>query len=165
MDVFNPVEDWKVEPNGTTALLASGLQRWHDYSRPEHVADLMVQWVGRLDEVRRTGVEPLDAYTDLHLGFTAIHPYADGNGRMARLVANLPVIEGRGPPVLVPLERRREYMTLMGEWSSARGAPEPGEILVPPIDQRKQLRDFFSEVARPANDLVAAYRARQAARG
>ena len=98
MDVFNPVGNWKVEPNGTTALLTSGDQRWHDYSRPEHVADLMGQWVSHLNEVRRSGAEPLDAYTDLHLGFTAIHPYADGNGRMARLLANMPVIEGEVHP-------------------------------------------------------------------
>jgi hypothetical protein len=124
----------------------------------------MAEWVRHLDEVRRSGAEPLDAYTDLHLGFTAIHPYADGNGRMARLLANLPVIEGGNPPVLVPLERRREYMTLMGEWSIARGTPRPGEIIVPPIDQRRRLRDFLADVARPTIALVAEYRARQTAR-
>jgi fido (protein-threonine AMPylation protein) len=164
MDVFNPVGNWKVEPNGTTALLTSGHQQWHNYARPEHVPDLMAEWVRNLGLVRRSVAETLDAYTDLHLGFTAIHPYADGNGRMARLLANLPVIEGGAPPVLVPLERRREYMALMGDWSLARGVPRPGEVLVPPIDQRRRLREFFAEVARPAIELVAAYRAHQAAR-
>jgi len=66
---------------------------------------------------------------------------------------------------LVPFDRQCEYMTLMGEWSIARGAPKSGEILIPPIVQRLRLRDFFADVARPALDLVAAYRARQAARG
>jgi fido (protein-threonine AMPylation protein) len=164
MDVFCPTGKWKVEPNGTMALLASGHQRWHDYSRPEHVPDLMAEWVRHLEAVRHSGAEPLDAYTDLHIGFAAIHPYADGNGRMARLLANVPVIEGGNPPVIVPVERRRDYLSLLGDWSAARGAPRPGEILVPPIDQRRRLRDFFAEVARPAIELVAAYRARQAAR-
>ena len=165
MDVVNPVGNWKVEPNGSTALLTSGQQRWHDYSRPEHVADLMGQWVGLLDEMRRSGAEPLDAYTDLHLGFTAIHPYADGNGRMARLLANLPVIEGRAPPVLIPLQRRRDYLLLLGDWSETRGAPRPGEVPVPHSDRRQRMRDFFAEVARPTIALVAEYRARLAARG
>jgi hypothetical protein len=39
-----------------------------------------------------------EAYTDMHLGFTAIHPYADGNGRMARLVANVPILRAGQPP-------------------------------------------------------------------
>lgn len=164
VDAFNPVGRWKVEPNGTTALLTTGQQRWHDYAQPEHVPALMTTWLQHLDELRQPG-DRLEAYTDLHLGFTAIHPYADGNGRMARLLANMPVIAGGDPPVLVPQERRRDYITLMGDWSITRGAPKPGEVLVPRIEQRQRLRDFFAEVSRPARDLVAAYRARQAERG
>ncbi len=164
MDVSDPVGNWKVEPDGTTALLTSGDQHRHDYSRPEQVPDLMAEWVQNLEAMRRSGAEPLDAYTHLHIGFSAIHPYAGGNGGMARLLTNLPVIEGGAPPVLVPLERRREYLMLLGGWSPIRGVPKPGEILVPHSDQRHRLRDFFAEVASPTSALVAEYRARQAAR-
>ena len=165
MDAFNPVGRWKVEPNGTTALLSSGATQWHDYVRPEHVPALMDGWLEMLDGARQ--LEPgdrLDIYTDLHLGFTAVHPYADGNGRMARLLANIPVIEGGSPPVLIPQELRRDYITRMGDWSIARGAPQPGQPLVPRIEPRSRLQAFFASVSQPARDLVAAYRARQAGR-
>ena len=164
VDAFNPLGRWKVEPNGTTALLTTGQQRWHDYAQPEHVPALMATWLQQLNESRRSGGDSLDIYTDQHLGFTAIHPYADGNGRMARLLANLPVIAGGEPPVLVPLDRRRDYITLMGDWSIARGAPKPGESLVPRLPEQARLRAFFAEVAQPARDLVASYRARQSSR-
>jgi len=165
MDAFNPVGRWKVEPNGTTALLSTGTTQWHDYAKPEHVPALMEAWLEMLNGARRQ--EPgdrLDVYTDLHLGFTAVHPYADGNGRMARLLANIPVIEGGDPPVLIPQELRRDYITRMGDWSIARGAPQPGQPLVPRIEPRSQLQAFFASVSQPARDLVATYRARQAGR-
>ncbi len=98
------------------------------------------------------------------VGSPIIHPYADGNGRMARLLANIPVIEGGNPPVLIPQELRRDYITRMGDWSIARGAPLPGQPLVPRIEPRSQLQSFFASVSQPARDLVADYRARQAGR-
>jgi Fic family protein len=165
MDAFNPVGRWKVEPNGTTALLSTGTSQWHDYASPEHVPALMENWLEMLDGARRQKPdELLDLYTDLHLGFTTVHPYADGNGRMARLLANIPVIEGGEPPILIPQELRRDYITRMGDWSIARGTPQPGQPLVPRIDPWSQLRVFFASVSQPARDLVAAYRARQAGR-
>ena len=163
-DAFAPLGRWKVEPNGTTALLSSNCQQWHDYAQPAHVSHLMTAWLTELNVLRQQRRDPLDAYTDLHLGFAAIHPYADGNGRLTRLLANLPVIEGGEPPILVPQERRREYITRMGDWSIARGAPTPGEPLVPRIPERDALRAFFEDVAKPARTLVASYRSRQAAR-
>lgn len=165
VDVFSPSGRWKVEPNGTTALLTSGESRWHDYARPEDVPALMDDWLRLLDASRKPGAgDRLDAYTDLHLGFTTIHPYADGNGRMTRLLANLPVIEGGDPPILIPQERRRDYITLMGDWSIARGVPKPGEALVPRTVTWTRLRAFFADVAQPGCDLVTAYRERQKAR-
>lgn len=166
IDAFNPTGRWKVELNGTTALLTSGSTQWHDYARPEHVPALMDAWLEQLDRARQSGSDNLmDRYTDLHLGFTTVHPYADGNGRMARLLANIPVIEGGEAPVLIPQEQRRDYITRMGDWSIARKAPLPGEALVPRLPERERLRAFFEAVVHPTRELVSAYRARQAARG
>ena len=166
IDTFSPIGRWKVESNGTAALLTSGETRWHDYAQPEQVQPLMEAWLRHLNEVRSPAVgDLLDTYTDIHLGFTTVHPYADGNGRMARLLASIPVIESGAPPILIPQERRRDYITLMGDWSIARGAPLPTEVLVPRITPWTRLRDFFAEVSQPARDLVATYRARQAGRG
>jgi len=165
VDAFNPSGRWKVEPNGTTALQSSGASQWHDYARPEHVASLMAEWLDQLARMRKAGApDPLDDYTDLHLGFTAIHPYADGNGRMARLLANIPIIERGEVPVLIPSERRRDYLIQMGDWSIACGAPVPDQPLVPRMAARTSLRDFFATVSQPARDLVAAYRQRQTGR-
>ena len=70
-----------------------------------------------------------EAYTEIHLGFTAIHPYADGSGRMARLLANLPLLQAGQPPLLIDVDQRREYIALLGEYSLQQGAPKPGDEL------------------------------------
>lgn len=45
-----------------------------------------------------------------HYRLTAIHPFADGNGRTARLLMNLLLLRGGYPPVAVRLEDRRAYL-------------------------------------------------------
>jgi len=44
---------------------------------------------------------------DLIYDFIHIHPFWDGNGRMARLVANIPVIRAGLPPIIIPMEKRQ----------------------------------------------------------
>jgi Fic family protein len=45
-----------------------------------------------------------------HLRLAAIHPFADGNGRAARLLMNLMLIRGGYPPVAVRPEGRKTYL-------------------------------------------------------
>ncbi|MEI7839295.1 MAG: Fic family protein [Methylococcaceae bacterium] len=39
-----------------------------------------------------------------------IHPFVDGNGRIARLIANLPVFKSGFPPILIDRSKRRENL-------------------------------------------------------
>ena len=45
-----------------------------------------------------------------HFFFVYIHPYMDGNGRTARLAMNSQLVTSGYPWVVVPLERREQYM-------------------------------------------------------
>jgi Fic family protein/DNA-binding XRE family transcriptional regulator len=165
-DVLAPIGKWKVESNGTQALRTKGPSQWHDYALPEHVPALMGQWfeiaVGSFAEAPRSNREHLlEFYTQLHLGFTAIHPYADGNGRMARLLANLPILQGGQPPLLIAKESRRRYLQLIGDFSLMRGAPRPGTALVPEDATVDMLRKFFAEQWQSSLHTVDEFHARQ----
>lgn len=46
-----------------------------------------------------------------HFFFVYIHPYMDGNGRTARFVMNSQFVTGGYPWVVVPMERRNEYLS------------------------------------------------------
>lgn len=55
-----------------------------------------------------------------HFFFVYIHPYMDGNGRTARFVMNVQLISGGYPWVVIPVERREEYMQAL-ERASVEG--------------------------------------------
>ena len=173
-DVFAPTGAWKIEPNGTNAMTTDGRTQWHDYAEPGFVPALMKVWIRALHRISQQALKTarvgspneflIDAYTDVHLGLSAIHPYADGNGRLARLLANLPLLRSGRPPLLVDSARRREYLTLLGDYSIARGQPRPGEELVRAGAERNALRGFFKEEWQATLELVDEFHARQQAR-
>ena len=45
-----------------------------------------------------------------HFVFVYIHPYMDGNGRTARFIMNSMLVTGGYDWVIIPTERREEYM-------------------------------------------------------
>ena len=61
-----------------------------------------------------------DSAFEAHVRLTAIHPFADGNGRAARLLMNLLLIRGGYPPVAVRPEDRAEYLDAL-ETASVSG--------------------------------------------
>ena len=52
-----------------------------------------------------------------HFIFVYIHPYVDGNGRIARFLMNALMASGGYPWTIVPLERRDEYMQALEQAS------------------------------------------------
>jgi transcriptional regulator with XRE-family HTH domain len=156
IDIFSPIGSWKVETNGTMVLPSSGKSKWHEYASPKVVPVLMKTWLKLLAESLRdpqvknpnwTDKAKLDylanAYTDIHLGFVGVHPYADGNGRLARLLANIPLLRAGMPPLLVSLEQRREYIHLLGDYTLTAGTITPEQGIVKQGKERDHLRDFF----------------------
>lgn len=52
-----------------------------------------------------------------HFFFVYIHPYMDGNGRTARFVMNSQLVTSGYPWVVIPVERRQEYMSALEQAS------------------------------------------------
>jgi Fic family protein len=73
----------------------------------------------------------LDA-TIVHAWLTHIHPFEDGNGRVARLLANLALTQAGYPPLIVRSNRDR------GQYLDALAASDEGDIL--------PLYDLFASV-------------------
>lgn len=73
-----------------------------------------------------------------HFFFVYIHPYTDGNGRMARFLMNLMLAGGGYPWTVIPVENRNEYMTCL-EQASVQKNIEPFSIfLAERVQQRME---------------------------
>jgi Fic family protein len=57
----------------------------------------------------KSSLHPVELAASVHLRFVTVHPFADGNGRMSRLLMNF-VLRKRGfPPLNIPYKDRRSY--------------------------------------------------------
>jgi Fic family protein len=83
----------------------------HYYASPEEtpakMADLMAWYRRETDKNER---HPLILAATFHYQFVTIHPFDDGNGRMARLLMNLILMQAGFPPVVIPLDAKNEYL-------------------------------------------------------
>jgi Fic family protein len=111
-DIDQPVGKWKTQSNFTTYIDANHKQAWREYPVPKNIERLMTQWLVRLNQSLGNANSQEQAavyYAELQLSFVTIHPFFDGNGRLARLLANLPVLKSGYPPIVVPQQDRYHY--------------------------------------------------------
>ncbi len=128
---LQPVGEWKRMPNGVSMPTTSGGMAFLEFSSPDHVPTLMPEWLEQANTALRGSVNMQDApdiYAKIHLGFTQIHPYYDGNGRMARILSNIPLLAFGLPPLIIDRERRNEYLASLAEYSLSISplSPESG---------------------------------------
>ncbi len=82
----------------------------HEYCPPEHVAAEMDRLVGLHGEHDQRGVPAMVEAAWLHHAFTQIHPFQDGNGRVARALASLILIKGGFFPLVVHRDDWEKYI-------------------------------------------------------
>lgn len=100
--------EYKKEPNHVLTL--SG--HIHRYVEPIHVP---TQMETLLKEYHQSPDKrhPITRAADLHYGLVKIHPFDDCNGRVARLMMNLSLMKDQFPPAVIPIEKRKAYLTAL----------------------------------------------------
>ncbi len=96
----------------------------HHYATPEETPIQMrelIEWY-RHTKKEHT-VHPVVLASLFHHRFVAIHPFDDGNGRMARLLMNLTLMQAGYPPVIIRQEDRHNYYLSLGQADTGRLAP------------------------------------------
>ena len=127
IDIYQPVGKWKIEKNYTNSITSTGKQVTIEYAAPADIDGLMsqlIEIINHWDIDAITLENAHESYAKIHLALIHIHPFADGNGRLVRLIANLPLLRAGLPPLLIDQSKRREYITLLADYQSATPAPK-----------------------------------------
>jgi len=168
VDVYKPVGGWKREPNGTYFYNEKTRQQdFYEYATPEETLALMDKWLAVFNKraaANRSREDALNAYAELHVSFASIHPFFDGNGRLARLVSNMPVLKSGFPPVLIPLENRKQYIDNLVQYQLEAGVPHADEEIVKYGESLDKFKAFCSGAWEESLELVDRAHQRQAER-
>ncbi len=95
----------------------------HEYCPPEQVDQQMEELVRLHADHKVLGIPPDVSAAWLHHRFTQIHPFQDGNGRVARALASLELIRGQWFPLVVTRTDRSNYMDSLEEADSGNLHP------------------------------------------
>ena len=161
-DIYQKSGEWKQEPNGTYTIDDNDKQVYLEYATVKDTPILMKLFNKLLNKYKTKATanplnssDALEAYSDLHAAFVRVHPFYDGNGRMARLLANIPVLISGHPPILIPKEDRLKYIRSLGQYELSIGQPKLGEELVPHNKKFDVFQDVCKAAWKQSLELVA----------
>jgi len=148
IDTECPVGVYKVVENGRYIKINGKLEHKY-YPHPRHMNHLMGLWFqefGNIGKKLTSFDDCVKIYTDMHIALSAIHPFFDGNGRIARLVANIPLIKNGFLPIIINNEDRQEYMELLSNHSiTTKELDDTTTKLIEENDEYKKLFGFFKD--------------------
>ncbi len=118
----------------------------HEYCPPEHVAAEMDRLVA-LHRVHAACDAPPEVEAAwLHHRFTQIHPFSDGNGRVARAIATLVLIKAGWFPLTIKSEHRSTYFDALETADAGNIGPFVGIIVEGQRDALLQATEISYEL-------------------
>jgi Fic family protein len=102
--------DYKSSPNNVRTATGEIFA----FSSPEETPAKMQELVAWLrDSLQCRTIHPLELVAKLHHDFVLIHPFDDGNGRVARLLVNYILLRLGYPPLIVKSEDKTGYLNAL----------------------------------------------------
>jgi len=96
----------------------------HYYATPEETPAKMQELMEWYNEVSaNSGIHPVVVAALFHHKFVSIHPFDDGNGRLSRILMNLILMQNGYPPVIVKMDDRQNYYSLLSRADNGDGWP------------------------------------------
>lgn len=111
---------YKTQPNHVKT--ATG--EMHYFATPEETPAKMeelMNWYRKTREDKE--VHPVVLAAFFHHRFVSIHPFDDGNGRMARLLMNLLLMQSNYPPVVIKTKDKNNYYLALSQADAGDTSP------------------------------------------
>ncbi len=105
------VGEYKEHPNSVRLKNGEIFQYASPFETPLKMAELLKGY-------RKEGDNPdnvLLLVSKFHYEFVEIHPFDDGNGRVARLIANYILMKFGTPPIIVKANEKEKYLTALNK--------------------------------------------------
>lgn len=83
----------------------------HTLPSPDEVSDKMKEFVDKFG--KNPGLHPVEWAAQVHKEFVFIHPFVDGNGRIARLLMNFALLKSGYAITIIPPIRRIDYINAL----------------------------------------------------
>jgi Fic family protein len=131
---------YKTRPN--SVITPSG--ELFDYASPEETPSMMTDLVSWYrDEEQKGELSVLALASLFHFRYIRIHPFEDGNGRIARLLVNYILYRHGYPMIVIPTTDRKNYLNILGQCDKNVGT-EPYLGANATIEQTKPLVDYIA---------------------
>jgi Fic family protein len=130
---------YKTRPN--SVITAAG--EMFDYASPEETPSLMgdlVEWYNT--EEQKSTLSPIELAALFHYRYIRIHPFEDGNGRLARLLVNYILLRHNYPMMVIPTADRKNYLNVLGQCDKNTGT-EPYNGANATLEQIKPFYDYI----------------------
>jgi Fic family protein len=132
---------YKTRPN--SVITATG--EFFEYASPEETPALMadlVKWYNEAEQNQH--LSPVELAALFHYRYIRIHPFEDGNGRIARLIVNYVLLRHGYPMIIIPTADRRNYLDALGQTDAIVGKmPFEGANAT-----LKQITPFFNYISK-----------------
>ena len=89
---------------------------------PERIPGMMKSFSAGIPEAKAK-YHPVEFAAIIHKDLVTIHPFIDGNGRAARLIMNLALLQAGYPPAIIPPILRRDYLDTLDRTHKGEDRP------------------------------------------
>lgn len=133
---------YKTRPNSVITRYGDRFE----YASPEETAGLMTDLVDWYNAAEAEGkLSPVELAALFHYRFIRIHPFEDGNGRIARLMMNFILHRHSYPMIVVRSRRKSEYLEALHQTDLLVG-PVPSDGAHADLKDIKPFMKYFNEL-------------------
>jgi len=133
---------YKTRPNSVITPTGELFNYASPAETPALMSDLIV-WYN--EEERKEVLSPVEMAALFHYRYIRIHPFEDGNGRIARLLVNYILLRHGYPMIVIRTDDRANYLKVLHQCDVLSGkVPSDGAHAT--FEQAKPLIDYVSDI-------------------